>query len=149
MSPVHRHSCPLTHASAPTSSGSASPSAGRRWRPSSRLLLFPQSIALPLDVDGSRVMEQPVEDRGGEDLVVEDLAPVDEALVAGDDEAGPFVASDEEAEEQARLLAGQRQVAELVQDQHARIGELLQGPLESVLVAGTDQAPHQALEGEE
>src|SRR5262245_16851359 len=108
MSPVHRHSCRLTHASAATSSGSLAPSAGRRGRPSSPAFFFSRkAIALALDVDGGCVMKQPVEDRGGEDLVVEDLAPVDEALVAGDDQAGPLVAPDEEPEEQAGFLAGQ------------------------------------------
>ena len=72
------------------------------------LLFLAETIALPFDVDGGRVMKQPIEDRRGEDLVVEDLAPVDEALVAGDDEAGSFVAPDEQAEEQAGFLAGQR-----------------------------------------
>ena len=37
------------------------------------------------------------------------------------DEAGPLVAPHEEAEEQAGFLAGQRSVAQLAQDQHARI----------------------------
>src|SRR5215831_10899609 len=113
------------------------------------LLLLSQPVAVPLDVDRRGVMEQAVQDGGGQDLVVEDLAPVHEALVAGDDEAGPLVTPDEEAEEQAGLFPGQRQIAELVQDQHAGIGELLQGPVDPVLVAGPHQAPHQALEGEE
>ena len=50
-------------------------------------------------------MEQPVQD-GGEDLVVEDLAPVDEALVARDDQTRPLVAADQEGEEQAGFLTG-------------------------------------------
>ena len=37
------------------------------------LLLLPQPVALALDVDGRGVMEQPVEDRRGQDLVVEDF----------------------------------------------------------------------------
>src|SRR2546427_12716233 len=89
-------------------------------------------------------MEQPIEDCRGEDLVIEDLAPVDEALVARDDEAGSFVAPDEQAEEQACFLAGQWEVTQLVQDQHARIRELLQDPLEPILVAGADQARPEA-----
>ena len=97
------------------------------------LLLLPQAVAVALDVDGRGVMEQPVEDGRGEDLVVEDLPPVHEALVAGDDEARPLVAPDQEPEEEARLFAGQRQVAELVQDEDPGIGELLQGPVEPVL----------------
>ena len=63
------------------------------------LLLLPQPVAVPLDVDRRGVMEQAVQDGGGQDLVVEDLAPVDKALVARDDEAGPLVAADQEAEE--------------------------------------------------
>lgn len=40
-------------------------------------------------------MQEAVEDGGGEDMVTKDLAPVDEALVGCDDEAGPLVASDQ------------------------------------------------------
>jgi hypothetical protein len=75
--------------------------------------------------------------------------PVDEALVARDDEAGPLVATDQEPEEQAGLLAGQRQVAELIEDQDPRVGELLEDPLQAILVAGADEPPHQRLQGEE
>jgi hypothetical protein len=56
-----------------------------------RLALRLQPVALALDVDRRRVMEQAVEDRRGQDLVVEDLTPVQEALVAGEDEARPLV----------------------------------------------------------
>jgi hypothetical protein len=73
------------------------------------------------------------------------IAPVHEAFVAGDDEAGPLVAADQEAEEQAGLLPGQGQVAELVEDEDAGIGELLQGPVEAVLVAGAHEPAHEAL----
>src|SRR6185436_15383376 len=65
------------------------------------------------------------------------------------DQTGPLVAADQEPEEEAGLLAGQGQVPELVQDEDPGIGELLQGPVEPVLVAGPDEAPHQALEGQE
>jgi hypothetical protein len=75
-------------------------------------------------------MQQPVEDGRGDDLVVEDLAPVREALVAGDDEAGPLLATDQESEEEASLRPREGQVAELVEDEHAGIGELLEGPVE-------------------
>jgi hypothetical protein len=68
------------------------------------LLLLPEPVAVALDVDGGRVMEQAIQDGGGQDLIVEDLPPVDEALVAGDDEAGPLVAADQEPEKEAGLL---------------------------------------------
>ena len=46
-------------------------------------------------------MQQAVEDGGRQHLVIEDLAPVEEALVAGDDQAATLVTPDDEAKEQA------------------------------------------------
>ena len=46
-----------------------------------RAAFFLEPKALALDVDGARMVEQTIEDRGGQHLVPEDLAPVDEALV--------------------------------------------------------------------
>ena len=46
------------------------------------------------------MMEESIENRGGEDLIVEDLAPVDEALVAGDDQTAAFVAAHEQPKEE-------------------------------------------------
>jgi len=37
------------------------------------LLLLPQPVTVPLDVHGGGVTEEPVQDGGGEDLLVEDL----------------------------------------------------------------------------
>ena len=81
-------------------------------------------------------MEEAIKDGGRRDLVVEDLAPIHEALVAGDDEAGPLVAPDQQPEEEAGLLPRERQVPELVEDQDARIGQLRQDPVEAVLMPG-------------
>jgi hypothetical protein len=59
------------------------------------------------------------------------------------------MAADQQPEEEAGLLAGERQVAELFEDQDPRVGELLEDPLQAILVAGADEASHQRLEGEE
>jgi hypothetical protein len=50
-------------------------------RPSRLAFLLPQPIALALDVDRRGVVQQAVEDRRGQDLVVEDVVPVGEALL--------------------------------------------------------------------
>ncbi len=115
MSPVHGRPSPL---GSPGDADllSSGDLGSRPTRPA--FFLLPQPIAVTLDVDGRDVMERAVEDRVGQDLVVEDLAPVREALVAGHDEAGPFVAADEEPEEEASLLPGQREVPELIQDEY-------------------------------
>ena len=59
---------------------------GRRpEQPRPPFLLEP--VALALDVIRRRVLQEPVEDRRGEDVVLEDLSPVEEALVAGNHQA--------------------------------------------------------------
>ena len=49
-------------------------------------------------------MDEPVDHRGGGHVVTEDLAPLAERLVAGDDHRRAFVAVGHEAEHQARGL---------------------------------------------
>jgi hypothetical protein len=46
------------------------------------------------------MMEQTIEDRGGQYLVAQYLASVDEALVRGNDEAGALMAACHRPEEQ-------------------------------------------------
>ncbi len=84
------------------------------------------------DVTGYGTVEQPVENGRHQDLVVEDLAPVEEALVAGDDEASAFVTADEKPEEETGFLAIEGEVAKLVEDEQLRVDELLKNPLEPV-----------------
>jgi len=45
------------------------------------------------------MMQQPIQDCGGQDLVVEDFAPVGEAFIAGHDQTAALVASDQQPEE--------------------------------------------------
>jgi hypothetical protein len=63
------------------------------------------------------VVDEPVDHRGGDDVVAEDLAPASERLVGGDDEAGPFVAGGDELEEQVGGFGLERDVADLVDDE--------------------------------
>jgi hypothetical protein len=46
------------------------------------------------------VVDEPVDHRGGYDVVAEDLAPAAEGLVGGDDQGGAFVAGGHQLEEQ-------------------------------------------------
>jgi hypothetical protein len=62
------------------------PSSERRRR--GLRLLSTNDRLRSLGVDSVGMVEQTIEDRGGQHLVPEDLAPVDEALVGSDDEAG-------------------------------------------------------------
>ena len=60
------------------------------------LLLVLEPIALALDVDGGGVIEQPVKDGRGDDVVGEDGAPVTVALVRGCGVPGSFCTSEDE-----------------------------------------------------
>ncbi len=67
-------------------------------------------------------MEQAIQDCGGEDGVMEDLAPIEEALVRGDNHAGMFVSSSYQAEKETGFGVGQRQVANFIHDTAPAVG---------------------------
>ncbi len=65
-------------------------------------------------------MEQAVEKRRGDDVVAEDLAPLLEAPVGGEDHGAAFVLCVDELEEQVGAALGQRQIA--LRDKLIKIG---------------------------
>src|SRR5207247_7336592 len=76
-----------------------------------------QAVALSFEGDHGRVVDKPVDEGGGDHRVAEDLAPLLEAAVRGDDDRAAFVAAGDEREEQVGGLALQGEVADLVDDQ--------------------------------
>ena len=73
-------------------------------------------------------MDEPVDHRGGDGVVAEDLAPGAERLVGGDDQAGALVAAADEHEHQVGGLGVERDVADLVDRSaagSARAGEFV------------------------
>src|SRR5437867_6514345 len=112
-------------------------------------LLF-EPIGIAPDVDGDRMMQDPVEDRGRDDAVSEDLAPAAEALVAREDHRAPLVAAADELEEEVGAGAIDGQVADLVHDQQPRHGVDLEALIEPVLADGPGQGgDHARGRGEE
>src|SRR5947208_588512 len=97
------------------------------------LQLLAQPVALASDVDGDRVVEETVEDGGGDHGVPEDVAPCAEALIARQDDRAPLVAAGDELEEEIGAVAVDRDVADLVDDQQRRLGEELQTLVEPIL----------------
>src|SRR5262249_9940386 len=78
------------------------------------------AVALALDDDGVDVVQDAVEDGGGERaVVVEDLRPVLEGTVGGDHHRPAFVAPADDLEQQIGAVLVDRQIAELVDDQQA------------------------------
>ena len=73
-------------------------------------------VAVAPDVDHVAAVQYPVQQRGGHDLVVQDLSPLLEALVRGQHRRGVLVAPVDELEEQDGAAAGEGEVADLVHD---------------------------------
>lgn len=68
--------------------------------------------AVAADVDDVAVMDEPIDERGGHDVVTEHVAPVLEALVRGRNGRGVLVVSvDELEEEQSRRACRSRRAA--------------------------------------
>ena len=82
-----------------------------------------EAVAGALDLDDDGVVEQAVEQRGGDDGIAEDLAPFGEAAVGGQDHGALLVAGVDELEEQIAAAGDDRQVADLVDDQQRGAAE--------------------------
>ena len=98
-----------------------------------------QAIARSLDLDDDGVVEQPVEQRGGDDGIAEDLAPFGEAAVGGEDHGALLVAGVDELEEQVAAAGNDRQVADLVDDQERCAAEIAQALPELPFALGGGQ----------
>jgi hypothetical protein len=69
------------------------------------------------------VVQEPVEDRGGDHLVAEDLAPLRDHLVGREQHAAALVATRDELEEQIRAALLEGQIAQLIDDEELRLRE--------------------------
>ena len=95
------------------------------------------------------VVNEAVDERGGDHGVAEDFAPGFEAAVAGEDDRAAFVAARDEREEQVRGLAFQGQVADLVDDEQPVAFEAFEFLVERVAVLSVLEAVDPLLGGGE
>jgi len=63
------------------------------------------------------VVDEPVDHRGGHDVVAEDLSPAAERHVRGGQDGALFVAAGDQLEEQVRGVRIERDVSDLIDDQ--------------------------------
>jgi hypothetical protein len=61
------------------------------WLDQARASFFTQAVTVAADRDHMAVVKQAVQDRGGDQTIVEDAAPFAHATVAGNQNAAPFV----------------------------------------------------------
>lgn len=108
-----------------------------------------QSVALAFERDDVGVVDEAVDEGGGDHRVAEDFAPGFEAAVAGDDDRAAFVAARDECEEQVRGLAFEGQVADFVDDDQAVTLDAPQLVIEGVAVLSRFEAVDPLLGGRE
>ncbi len=73
------------------------------------------------------MMREAVEERGGHLGVTEDGRPFAECEVRGDDDRGAFVELADEVEQELAAGLGEREIAELVEDQEVEAGDQVRG----------------------
>ena len=76
-----------------------------------------QPVAGAFDLDDHGMVEQSVEQCGGDDGVAEDFSPFSEAAIAGEDHGAFFVSGVDQLEEQVGAAVGDWEIADLVDDQ--------------------------------
>jgi hypothetical protein len=82
------------------------------------VLVTAHAVAPAADVDDDGVVDEAVDDGGGDDLVGKDLAPIREAAVGSEhDGRGLLVATADDLEDPVGRGLVERQVADLVDDQ--------------------------------
>jgi len=82
-----------------------------------RVDLFLEAIGVALDIDRGGMMQDAVQDGRGDDRITEDLIPLTEAAVGGEDQRALFVAPRDELEEEVGAVAIDADVADLVDDE--------------------------------
>ena len=85
--------------------------------------MLAHAVAAAADVDDVTVVQEPVDERNGHDVVAQDLAPLLEAFVGRQHRGCALIAPVDELEEKHRAALADRQVADLVDDQKRGIGE--------------------------
>jgi hypothetical protein len=80
-------------------------------------------VRVRADVDDVTVVEHAIDQRGRHDFINEDLAPFLEALVRGEDRGRTLISTRDHLKEEHAARAGDRQIADLIDDQDCRMGE--------------------------
>jgi hypothetical protein len=112
-------------------------------------LLVLEPVAFALDVDGGRVVQQPVEDGRIDHVVGEDRAPVAVALVGGEDDGPLLIAFRDQLKQAGGGERIERQIAHLVEDEQLGLDQQTHPFLQLVLVAGALELRDEVLDGDE
>ena len=100
------------------------------------------------EFDEPSVVDDAVDDRGGEFVVGEDRAPFAELDVRGEDDAASLVRAGDDLVEQAGAVDVEGHVAEFVEDEQVGFGDVLEQVVEVAVAFGLAQLEHEAGGGE-
>src|SRR5512134_3519416 len=110
-----------------------------RWRATGASFPFQgssPSVALDVHLEDGGVVDEPVDHGQRHGWVGEDLAPLTERLVCGDEDGAAFVAGADELEQDAGLGLVLADIGEVVEDQEVEAVEPVDGGLEGEFAAG-------------
>ena len=101
-----------------------------------KFLALLQAVRLALDVNDGAVMQDTIQDGGGDGDAGKDLVLLGEGLAGGKDGGGLFIPSCNKLEEQIRPLDVHEEIASLVYDKHPVLGQDLELVRQTVLEMG-------------
>src|SRR5215831_2984252 len=111
--------------------------------------VFAHAVTRSLDLDDDGMMEQTVEQRGGDDWAAEDVAPFSEAAVRGEDHRALLIAGIDQLEEQVAATGRDWQVADLVDDQQRGAAKEANAFTQAALAFGLGQLGDEVRECDE
>lgn len=94
------------------------------------------AIGGTLDLDHVRMMDEPIEDGRSDRIIIEDLAPILERAVGGEDHGALFVPVGHDLEEKVGAILVERQEAQLIDDEEFRRTETVDGARKRVIGLG-------------
>lgn len=92
-----------------------------------------EAVAFAVHLKQVATVGEAVEQGGRHAFALEDLVPLAEREIAGDEQAGPFLAIGEDLKQQFGAGAGERQITQLVADQQLGLIELREEAFELVV----------------
>jgi len=96
------------------------------------LPLLSQTITLAFDIDRDGMVEEPVENRRGDNRITKHVAPGAEALITGEQNRALLIAPGDELEEQIGALPINGDIPDLINDQELGLGQHLEAVLQPV-----------------
>ena len=88
-----------------------------------KFLTFLEAVRLALDVNNGAVMQDTIQDGGGNSDVCKDLIPLGKGLIGSEDGGGLLIPSGNQLEEKICALNVHREIADLINNQHPVLGE--------------------------